>query len=196
MLLNGINTKGSTLIMAQANTSYSEYHKEIVKQMGLLASKNNAIFLGQQITDGDFYGTLANVPINKRIEFPIAEEMQAGVSIGLALEGFLPICIYQRCDFMYRAFDQIYNHLAMFKELTDGRYDPKVIIRTTIGSDNPLDPGIQHTQNIVPVLRASLSIPIIHCNTIEELRNAYFFALTGKKSVIIVERQGLYYDKK
>lgn len=178
--------------MEQGNMSYSKYHQTIKNYMRILGNRKNSIFLGQQVKETDFYGTLCNVPLDKRIEMPIAEEMQMGISIGLAMEGFLPISVYQRCDFLYRAFDQLYNHLTKMRELTGGLYTPKVIIRTTIGNKTPLDPGIQHTQNIVSTLRASLEIPVFICSSVEDVKKTYSYVLNCKESVIIVEKQELY----
>ena len=174
--------------------SYSKYHKEICRYMKILSSRKNSIFLGQQVANTDFYGTLSKVSLSKRLEMPIAEEMQMGMSIGMAMEGLLPITIYQRCDFLYRAFDQIFNHLSKIKQLTGEKYSPKVIIRTTIGNKKPLDPGIQHTQNIISSLRSSLEIPVFMCESVEDIRNTYSYILNCKESVIVIERQELYYE--
>ncbi|MFO8049598.1 MAG: hypothetical protein R6U29_11240, partial [Desulfosudaceae bacterium] len=63
------------------------YQDYLTREMNLLAEDPRVFFLGQQVADGDFYGTLRDIPLDRRIEMPVAEEMQMGISIGLALEG-------------------------------------------------------------------------------------------------------------
>jgi len=98
-----------------------DYRKSLSYEMYRLSRFFNSIFLGQQVSVTDFYNTLNKVPKSKRFEMPVAEEMQLGMSIGLALEGFLPISIYQRIDFLPRACDQIVNHLNLINELSRKR---------------------------------------------------------------------------
>ena len=119
---------------------YSLYHKAIKEEMELFAKDERVLFIGQQILPpDDFYGTLKDISKEKRTEFPVAEELQMGASLGLSLEGYLPISIFQRMDFLPRACDALINHLNLLPELSRGLFIPKIIIRTTIGSKSPLD---------------------------------------------------------
>ena len=69
--------------------------------MEWLAEKDNTIFLGQacKVSGHAISSTLEKVPDNKRVELPVFEETQMGVSTGMALEGFVPIKMYPRFDF-------------------------------------------------------------------------------------------------
>lgn len=171
----------------------NRYKRAIFNEMKKLGKMKNTFFLGQQVGVTDFYGTLSQVPMNKRLEMPVAEEMQLGMSIGLALEGYLPISIFQRMDFLPRACDQLVNHLDIINKLSEGKFYPKVIIRTTVGSSTPLDTGLQHKKDLVKgfqkLLRDILVIPI---KTVKEVKEAYKHALYDKGSTIIVEYQDLY----
>lgn len=64
-----------------------------------------------------------------------------GMSIGLALGGFLPVSTYPRFDFLLLAFNQMINHLDKFPIITDKQFYPKVIIRVLVGAKKPLDDG-------------------------------------------------------
>ena len=168
------------------------YKKAITEEMNKLAKVKNSIFIGQQVGVTDFYGTLAKVPKNKRIEMPVAEEMQLGMSIGLALEGCLPISIFQRMDFLPRACDQIVNHLGKIKNLSQGLYNPKVIIRTTIGSRTPIDCGLQHCQDLTEGFRKMVNFPVLKVSTPKEVREAYRLAMENDGPIMIVELAELY----
>jgi len=168
------------------------YKESIEKEMYKLAGIYNTIFLGQQVGVTDFYGTLNRVPISKRIELPVAEELQLGMSIGLALEGYLPISVFQRIDFLPRACDQLVNHLDILKELSAGKFNPKVIIRTSVGATDPLDTGLQHSKDLTKGFNALLKMPVIAVKTPEEVHKAYKHAFFGDESIIIVEYQNLF----
>lgn len=171
----------------------NQYKKAITQEMTKLGKLKNSLFLGQQVGVTDFYGTLKNVPLSKRMEMPVAEEMQLGMSMGFALDGFLPISIYQRIDFLPRACDQLINHLDIIKELSKGRFNPKVIIRTTVGSKKPLDTGLQHSKDLVEGFIKILSnILVIGVKTPKEVSEAYTHAKYDKGSTMIVEYQDLY----
>ena len=170
----------------------SEYYKTICNEMKRLSQNSKVIFLGQQVASEDFYGTLKGIPLSKRIEMPVAEEMQMGLSIGFALEGFMPVSIYQRMDFLPRACDQMINHLNLIEEMSRGLFKPKVIIRTTMGSKKPLDVGPQHSQDLIELFKVALKFPVLKVTTPKEVHNAYNYAMKSVSSVMIVELQDLY----
>lgn len=168
------------------------YKDALKKEMELLAQIPNVIFLGQQVGAENFYGTLTDVDNSKRLELPVCEELQMGMSIGLSLEGYTPVSIYQRMDFLPRAADQIVNHLDLLKTLSEGKFNPKVIIRTTIGVSGPLDIGLQHKKDLVEGFKALVHFPVIRVTTIEEIAQAYKLAREIDGPIMIVEEQDRY----
>jgi len=172
--------------------SYSEYHRAIVQEMEEFAKDDKVMFIGQQCESEDFYTTLKTISKHKRTEMPVAEEMQMGMSIGLAMEGFLPISIYQRIDFLPRAMDQLVNHLNIIKDMSRGMYNPKVIIRTTIGTNKPFDVGLQHNKDLTELFKVALNFPVIKVTTAQEVRDAYKLAREIDSSILIIEVQELY----
>lgn len=163
---------------------------ETNRAMLMLAGEENSIFIGQNVEyDGNVvFRHLNGVPRHKCIELPVAEEMQTGMAIGLAMVGYLPVSIYPRFDFMLRAADQIVNHLDKLAELSNGEWTPKVILRTRVGSRYPLNAGPQHTQNHAEAFRLLCStIRIIEITRPEDVLPAYQDALGCDTSVLVVE---------
>src|SRR5258706_9795365 len=76
----------------------SEYFSELCRSMALLAEQPNAMFVGQGVgcAGTTMTDTLKDVPKEKLLEFPVAEDLQMGMAIGMALEGVLPVCIFPR----------------------------------------------------------------------------------------------------
>src|ERR1035438_1467055 len=87
--------------------------------------------------------TLKNVAKEKLLELPVTEELQMGMSTGLALTGVVPVSFYPRWNFLLCAVNQVVSHLDKLPAMSDGGYQPKVIIRTGIGSERPPAPHVQ-----------------------------------------------------
>ena len=65
------------------------YKEEVQRGMDLFAEQPNSIFIGQAVENKGTALThqVKNFPSGKLLELPVAEEMQAGFALGLALEG-------------------------------------------------------------------------------------------------------------
>jgi len=158
------------------------------------------MFLGQAVAcpGTAMSNTLKNVSRDKRLELPVAEEMQMGMSSGLALAGHVPVSIYPRWNFLLLAVNQVVNHLDKFPLMSNGGYRPKVIIRTGIGSVRPLHPQHQHIGDFTDAFRLMCpNIEVIRLEEPEEILPAYQKALEREdgKSTIVVE-YGDYYNEK
>lgn len=165
------------------------FDAEVNKWMRRLAEIPESLFLGQSVVyDGAaIHASLDGVPMDKRVEMPVAEEFQMGYCTGLSLAGKLPICIYPRMDFMLLCVNQLVNHLD---KLPMYGWKPKVIIRTTIGKKKPLDAGPQHTQNYTQAFQQMLhSIIVREVRVPQEVAFAYDIAIKSDKSILIVENE-------
>ena len=126
-----------------------KYKNEIIRSMEWLGEKEDTIFLGQSVkySGNAMYNTTKAISEDKLVELPVFEDVQMGMSMGMALEGFVPITSYPRFDFLICAVNQLVNHLDKITIISEGQFQPRVIIRTSIGSRIPLDAGEQHTQD-------------------------------------------------
>ena len=177
-----------------------KYFDELERSMTWLGEKPETIFVGQAVAykGTAMTNTLVNVPKDKLIELPVCEEMQMGMTNGLAVSGMVPISIYPRGNFLLCAVNQLVNHLDRIKEFSHGEYVPKAIIRTGIGSVRPLNPQAQHTGDFTQVFRGMLrNIEVIRCEEPSDIFPAYQKAYNRDdgKSTIVVE-YGDYYGEK
>jgi len=176
------------------------YFDELKRAMEYLAEFPETIFIGQAVSEPGtaMSNTLKNVSSKKLIETPVFEEMQMGISIGMALNGYLPICIYPRWNFLLLALNQIVNHLDKISIFSANGYCPKIIIRTSIGSIRPLDPQAQHTGDFTDGFKKIFkNIQIVKLEEPKDIFPAYEFAINRKDnlSTLIVE-YGDYYNEK
>ncbi len=176
------------------------YKNELIKSMEWLAEKDNTIFIGQSVkySGNAIFNTLKTVPDDKKIEVPVFEDMQMGISTGMALDGYIPITCYPRFDFLILACNQLVNHLDKIEQMSKGMMKPKVIIRTSIGAKKPIDGGVQHTQDHTQAFRHLLSnVDVVLLNEPDKIFPIFKWAYERKdsKSTLIIE-WGDYYNEK
>lgn len=176
------------------------YKAELERAMKYLGELDNSLFVGQavRVPGTAMSGTLENVDESKLIEFPVEEDLQMGYTIGLAMNGFLPISIFPRWNFLILATNQIVNHLDKLKEMMDVEIPPKVIIRTGIGAKNPMHPGPQHTGDYTEAFKIMApNLEIIRLDEPEDIFPAYKKAAdrTDGVSSLIIEWGDFYATK-
>jgi len=67
------------------------------------------------------------------IDTPLAELLIAGMSVGLAVEGFRPVAEIQFTGFIYPTLDQIVNHASRLRNRTRGRLTCPMVLRSPYG---------------------------------------------------------------
>ena len=177
-----------------------KYFEELKKSMDYLAKNSKTIFIGQavEVPGTAMSNTLKDVKKNKLIELPVAEEMQMGITIGLGLNGNIPVSIFPRWNFLLLGLNQLINHLDKINIMSDNGFKIKTIIRTGIGSQRPLHPQYQHIGDFTEaVKKMCTSIDVIKLNEPDEIFPSYKKALSREdgKSTLLVE-YGDYYNEK
>jgi len=177
-----------------------KYFDEIKRAMEWLGEKPDTFFLGQAVGyDGTaMTNTIREVPENKKWEMPVNEDMQMGMTIGMALNGTVPISIYPRWNFLLLAANQVVNHLDKIKIMSNNGYQPKVIIRTGIGSQRPLHPQHQHIADFTAGFKAMCDwVDIIRLDEPNQVFEAYKYAYerTDNRPTILVEWSDFYNEK-
>jgi pyruvate/2-oxoglutarate/acetoin dehydrogenase E1 component len=168
------------------------YLEELKRAMSILAEHPKTIFIGQavQYEGTGLYESMKHLPESKKMELPVAEYFQCGLANGMALEGMIPVSTFPRWNFLLMGVDQIVNHLDKFKEMSNGKFQPRVIIRVAVGSVRPVDPQCQHKGNFSQAFREMCkNIDVIELHEPEQIVPAYEYALsrTDGKNTILVE---------
>lgn len=176
----------------------SPYKQALSDAMDLLAEDPLVRFVGYGLLRGRAGGTMKNVPDAQIVEMPTAENLMAGVAIGLSLKGYKPLLYFERGDFLLNAADALVNHLAAMKKLSGGEFTPTCIIRVTTGNrERPLFTGPVHTQDFSEVmweLLRGFAHERLEDPTGEAAVKHYRSALErmGDRSTIIFERKDLW----
>lgn len=171
----------------------SPYKDALTDAMTKLAQDENIVFVGQQIVyaGNPMSTTLTNVPKDKMIELPVLEEVQMGMTLGLAMEGKTVVSFYPRWDFIVSATNQLVNHVDKYEIMTGKRAN--ILVRLGKGSDTPLDPGPQHKNNYLTEFSSMCpNITFHNLRTPADITTAYEEASKGGVHVL-VEYPELYY---
>ena len=182
------------------NFKFMKYFDELKRSMNYLAEYNKTVFIGQavEMPGTAMSNTLKDINSNKLIELPVAEEMQMGITTGLALNGNIPISIFPRWNFLLLAINQLVNHLDKVNIMSNNSFGVKTIIRTGVGSQRPLNPQHQHTGDFTEVVRKMCTtIDVIKLSEPQDIFPSYKRALNREdgRSTILVEF-GDYYNEK
>ncbi|VAX36945.1 hypothetical protein MNBD_UNCLBAC01-1838 [hydrothermal vent metagenome] len=176
------------------------YFDELKRTMEWIATQPKTLFLGQTVAGpGTFmFQTLRDISPEKTLEMPINESFQMQFTIGLALEGYVPISVYPRQNFLLLATSDMVNMLDRIPAMTDNKVVPRVIIRVASGPYKPVHPGHQHIGNYAEGFRKMFSwIDVVELEEPEDVFPAYQHALERKdnKSTLIIEHGNYYNDK-
>ena len=177
-----------------------KYFNELKKAMNLVAQNKNTIIIGQAVTypGTAMTNTLSDIPKEKLLEFPVSEDMQMGVSIGMAMDGKIPISIFPRWNFLLLAVNQMINHLEKIKQISNNQFLPKLIIRTGVGSQEPLHPQHQHIGDYTEAFKLMCNhIDIIRLEEAKDILSSYEKALnrTDNRPTILIEISDYYNTK-
>jgi len=177
-----------------------KYFDELKRAMDWLGEKPDTLFLGQSVeyAGTSITNTLKDVSKDKLLEMPVNEDMQMGMTLGMSLNGRVPISIFPRWNFLLLASNQLVNHIDKIKIMSNGQYTPKIIIRVSIGSQRPLHPQHQHISDFTAAFKGMCDfVDVIRLDEPNQIFEAFKFAYerTDNRPTILVE-WGDYYNEK
>ncbi len=99
---------------------------ERVVVFGEDVARNGGVF---RATDG----LLERFGAARIMDTPLSESLIAGMSVGLAAQGFRPVGEIQFMGFIYPAIDQLVNHASRLRNRTRGRLTCPMVLRAPYG---------------------------------------------------------------
>jgi len=161
-----------------------------------LAESEKVYFLGEDILDpygGAFKiarGLSSQYP-QQVITTPISEAGMVGIAVGMALRGYRPIVEIMFGDFLMLAADQLINHAAKFRWMSNDRVHVPLVVRTPMGGGRGYGPT--HSQTLEKHLLGVPGIRIVAVTSLMEpaelLRSVVF---DDDDPVLFVEHKALY----
>jgi pyruvate/2-oxoglutarate/acetoin dehydrogenase E1 component len=177
-----------------------KYFDELRRSMEYLATDPRTLFIGQAVAvpGTAMSNTLKDIDPTRLLELPVAEEMQMGMTTGLALAGMVPVSLFPRWNFLLCAMSQLINHLDKVGVMSNDGFKTKAIVRTSIGAERPLHPQHQHVGDFTEAVRAMCSsIEVIRLDEPQDIFPAYQRALLRDdgRSTLLVEWGDFYNEK-
>jgi pyruvate dehydrogenase E1 component beta subunit len=104
-----------------------------------LANDPNVVVFGEDVgQNGGVFRATAGLQEKfgkKRVmDTPLAENMLAGIAVGMSSQGLKPVVEIQFMGFIYASVDQIISHASRLRNRTQGRLTCPMVIRTPYGA--------------------------------------------------------------
>jgi len=182
----------SLIPVRQDTESYSGSYKDAMNIAMTELGQQGAIFIGYNVAKGDAMGTLKNVPVEQKLETPVAENLMSGLAIGMSFEGFIPVLYFERHDFILNALDAIVNHIDKIERISHGEFKVPVVIRAVTADAGPFYSGITHSQDFTKLLESGVSFPVVDPKEGKDVLRAFRDAIESERPAIIIERKSRY----
>jgi pyruvate dehydrogenase E1 component beta subunit len=135
-------------------------------------------------------GLLDEFGSDRVIDTPLAEGGIIGASIGMAMQGLIPVPEIQFVDFIYPAFDQIVNELAKMRYRSGGQFTVPVVIRTPYGGG--IRGGHYHSQSPEAYFVHTAGLKVVIPATPSDARALLVAAIRDPDPVIFLEPKKFY----
>ena len=176
----------------------AKYFDALKETMKWLGEQPNTVFIGQTVgCPGTFmYPTLADVSMDKRLEFPVNESFQMQFCLGVALTGQCVIAVYPRQNFLLLATGDMVNMVDKVKDISTKQLNPHIIIRVATGPQAPVHPGHQHIGDYGFGLQSMFkNIVVLRIQEPKDAMIMYGFAYENPGQYLIIEDGNSYGPK-
>ena len=179
--------------MALRELSYAEAIREALAIA--LESDERVFLMGEDIGvyGGAFQVTgdlIQRFGEERVMDTPISELGSAGVAVGAALTGMLPVYEFQFSDFSMLAMEQIVNQAAKLRYMLGGAVHVPVVFRMPTGSG--LGGAAQHSQSIEAWYAHIPGLKVVEPSTPEDVKGMLIAAIRDPDPVIVFEHKLLY----
>lgn len=173
-------------------------YKEAIAEATYLVMRHDpkVIVMGVGVTDEKgIFGTtkLAHDSFRGRVwETPLSENMLTGAAWGMALNGYKPILVHARADFLMLTMEHLVNTAAKWSLTHQSRIIPKptMIVRAIIGKG--WGQGPQHSQAFIGMLSQISGITLYAPSTPAQVMQCFDSAMDCGGLAVIIEHRALY----
>ncbi len=153
------------------------------------------VVLGEDVgRDGGVFratlGLLDTFGPERVVDTPLAENLIAGMSIGMAAEGLKPVCEIQFSGFSYTTIDQIVNHAARMRHRTRGRLSCPMVLRTPCGAG--IHPPEHHSESPDAMFAHIPGIRVVYPSSPRRAYGLLLAAIRDPDPVVFLEPTRLY----
>ena len=160
-----------------------------------MADDPDVVVLGEDVgKDGGVFratlGLLDKFGPERVIDTPLAENLIAGMAIGMAAEGLRPVCEIQFSGFAYTTLDQILNHAGRMRHRTQGRLSCPMVLRTPCGAG--IHPPEHHSESPDAMFAHIPGIRVVYPSSPRRAYGLLLAAIRDPDPVVFLEPTRLY----
>ena len=154
------------------------------------------VVFGQDVADGKggvftaTKGISTKFGNSRAFNSPLAEASIMGVATGLALKGWMPVPEIQFADYIWPAFMQLRDEIAMFRYRSNNTWSCPMVIRVPVGGY--IHGGHYHSQCIESIMAHVPGIRLAFPSNAADAKGLLKAAIRGDDPVIFMEHKGLY----
>ncbi len=139
---------------------------------------------------GATMGLLEKFGPDRVIDTPLAESSIAGVAIGMAANGLLPIAEFQFADFIHPAFNQIVSEAARMRYRSNNAFGCPVVFRTPYGGSHGT--ALYHSQSIEAFYAHVPGLKVVAPSTPYDAKGILKSAIRDPDPVLFLEHKRMY----
>ncbi|MEC9426889.1 MAG: transketolase C-terminal domain-containing protein [Actinomycetota bacterium] len=162
-----------------------------------LDSDEDVLILGEDVSYGGPFGATAGLSDafgpKRVIDTPISEGAVMGLAVGAALSGRRPVVEIMFADFVTLAMDQLVNHAAKLRYMTDGLLSVPLTVRVQGGVGGGY--GAHHSQSLESWFLHVPGLKVVAPATVADAGGLLTAAIRDDDPVIVLEHRGLYWTK-
>ena len=160
-----------------------------------MADDPGVVVLGEDVgRDGGVFratlGLLDRFGPERVIDTPLAENLIAGMAIGMAAEGLRPVCEIQFSGFAYTTLDQMLNHAGRMRHRTQGRLSCPMVLRTPCGAG--IHPPEHHSESPDAMFAHIPGIRVVYPSSPKRAYGLLLAAIRDPDPVVFLEPTRLY----
>jgi 2-oxoisovalerate dehydrogenase E1 component beta subunit len=135
-------------------------------------------------------GLQARFGSSRVIDTPLAELGIAGIAVGAAMTGLVPVAEMQFADYIHPAFDQIVNEAAKVRYRSGGDWGCPLVIRAPCGAVFP--GGLYHSQSVEAYFAHVPGLKVVLPATPYDMKGLLKAAIRDPDPVIFLEHKKTY----
>lgn len=124
------------------------------------------------------------------LDTPLDEALIAGIAIGMAIDGLIPVAEMQFADFIFPAFNQIVQEAARIRYRSNGDFGCPMVIRTPYGGG--VHGALYHSQSIEAFFAHVPGLKVVAPSTPKDVKGMLTQAIKDPDPVIFLEHKKCY----
>ncbi len=156
----------------------------------------SVVLLGEDVSYGGPFGAskgLSDTYGGRVRDTPISEATVVGMTVGAALAGLRPVVEVMYIDFITLAMDQLVNHAAKLRYMTDGLLSVPLVVRTQGGARGSM--AAHHSQSLEAWFTHVPGLTVVAPSTPADAQGLLQAAIRSDDPVLFLEHRGLYWTR-